>query len=373
MGLTWESVKGQSYEIGILGLTWAETGAMLAGVMPSPLRSEYAGAMSHVMARGNQGRAIFGDDRDRRRFLETLGEACGKTGWRIHAWVLMGNHYHLLTETPEPNLVAGMKWLQGVYTQRYNGRHQVCGHLFQGRYKAVPVEASKAGYLEAVSTYIHLNPVRAGLVKAGRQKLKDYRWSSYPWYVSRGGGGPAWLERERVMGALRLEPEDRRGYEACLEGRALELGLKAGRMELEEQWKALRRGWYVGGEGFGSRLRGQMERLLRGCRRESHSGGAKVEHGEQAAGRLLGQGLAWLGMAEEDLARPPKVSPEKAALARWLRERTTVSLRWLGERLRMGHYTNASGGTRKMSVGGLRRFRKARAQLQLLEKKEMTK
>jgi REP element-mobilizing transposase RayT len=100
--------------------------------MARPLRLEYAGAVYHVMARGNQGQAIFRDDKDRQRFLETLGQACEKTGWRVHACVLMGNHYHLLVETPEGNLVAGMKWLQGTHTQRHHGRHKVFGHLFQG-------------------------------------------------------------------------------------------------------------------------------------------------------------------------------------------------------------------------------------------------
>ena len=108
--------------------------------MARPLRIEYPGAMHQAMARGNQGRSIFRDAADRRRFVEVLGEACGKTGWRVYAYVLMGNHDHLLVETPEGNLVAGMKWLQGTYTQRHNGRHKVFGHLFQGRYKAVPVE-----------------------------------------------------------------------------------------------------------------------------------------------------------------------------------------------------------------------------------------
>jgi REP element-mobilizing transposase RayT len=95
-----------------------------------PLRIQFPGALYHFMARGNHGQPTFMDDRDRLRWLQTLGEACGKTGWRVHAYMLIANHYHLLLETPEANLVDGMKWLQGTYTKRYNGRHQVLGYLF---------------------------------------------------------------------------------------------------------------------------------------------------------------------------------------------------------------------------------------------------
>jgi putative transposase len=322
--------------------------------------------MYHIMARGNQGHAIFRDDRDRLRFLETLGQACEKTGWRIHAYVLMGNHYHLLAETPEANLVVGMKWLQGTYTQRYNGRHKIFGHLFQGRYKALAVETANDGYLETVSTYIHLNPARSGLIEIGQEKLKSYRWSSYRFYLTPPQCIPAWLERKRVMGALHLRPEDRRGYENYLEGRVLELGLNAGRVELEKQWKELRRGWYVGGDRFATGLRAKIERLVRGRQRESHSGAGKREHGEQAAEQLLQRGLALFELEEKDLARPPKVSAEKAALAQWLRERTTVSLRWLSARLNMGHYTNAGRGPRKMNPGNLHKYKRARSKLDLL-------
>jgi REP element-mobilizing transposase RayT len=130
--------------------------------MARPIRIQYPGAVYHVMARGNQGGEVFHDAPDRQTFLASLGEACAKTGWRIYAYVLMANHYHLLVETPEPNLVEGMKWLQGTYTQRFNHRHKVRGHLFQGRYKAIPVDGQEGNYFEVVSTYIHLNPARAG-------------------------------------------------------------------------------------------------------------------------------------------------------------------------------------------------------------------
>ena len=104
--------------------------------MARKLRVEYEGAIYHVMNRGDRREPIFKDDQDRLRFLETLGQTCRKTDWQVHAWCLMGNHFHLVVETPRGNLVAGMKWLLGTYTGRFNRRHKLFGHLFSGRYKA---------------------------------------------------------------------------------------------------------------------------------------------------------------------------------------------------------------------------------------------
>ena len=316
--------------------------------MARPLRIQYPGAVYHIMARGNQDQSIFYDDKDRHSFLETLGEACEKTGWAVHAYVLMGNHYHLLVETPEGNLVDGMKWLQGTYTQRHNGRHQVSGHLFQGRYKAVVIDGRSPGYFEMVGTYIHLNPVRAGLIKLGHEPLRSYRWSSYPLYLKSASQGPLWLRRERVLEGLRLTEKNRRGYEAYIESRGLELGLKAGRLELEEKWRDLRRGWYVGGESFLEKLKEKLGAVLKDKKRESHSGKARSAHGETAARELLIEGLTILNLSRADLAGLPKGAPEKTALAWWLRERTTVSLRWVGEALAMGHYTRVTQAVSRM-------------------------
>ena len=118
--------------------------------MPRQLRLQYAGAIYHVMSRGYRREAIFRDDRDRREFLEMLGEACGKTGWQVHAWCLMGNHFHAVVETPEPNLVEGMKWLLGKYSGRFNRRHRLAGPVFSGRYKGLIVDGSGTGYLRVV-------------------------------------------------------------------------------------------------------------------------------------------------------------------------------------------------------------------------------
>ena len=94
---------------------------------------EYAGASYHVMSRGNHLQKVFRGDEDCGVFLETVGEVCGRTGWKVHAYALMGNHYHMLLETPEPNLVVGMQWVQSTYTKRFNAAHREWGHLFQGR------------------------------------------------------------------------------------------------------------------------------------------------------------------------------------------------------------------------------------------------
>src|SRR6266403_64785 len=133
--------------------------------MARKLRIQYAGAIYHVMNRGDRSDPIFEDDQDRHRLLEALGQACEKTGWQVHAYCLMSNHFHLVIETPQPNLVAGMKWLLGTYTSRYNRRHKEFGHLFSGRYKALVVDGSGNGYLGTVGAYVHLNPARAKLLK----------------------------------------------------------------------------------------------------------------------------------------------------------------------------------------------------------------
>ena len=130
--------------------------------MPRKLRMEYRGAIYHVMNRGDRREDIFRDDPDRQRFLGALGEACQKTRWEAHAYCLMGNHFHLVAETPDANLVAGMKWLLGVYTKRFNIRHKGCGHLFAGRYKALMVDGSGSGCLQTVCDCVRPSLDRVG-------------------------------------------------------------------------------------------------------------------------------------------------------------------------------------------------------------------
>src|ERR1035441_6534080 len=128
--------------------------------MPRAMRVDYPGAIYHVMERGDRQEDIFVDDVDRQDFLKTLAEAGQKTGWQIHAYGLMRNHFHLVLETPNANLVAGMRWFLSAYTIRLNHRQKLFGHVFSGRYKALLVEGSGHGYLKTACDYGHLNPLR---------------------------------------------------------------------------------------------------------------------------------------------------------------------------------------------------------------------
>lgn len=156
------------------------------------LRIQYAGAWYHVMNRGGERRQVFRDDRDYRAFVTLLNETSQMWQVEVHAYCLMPNHYHLLLHTPLANLSRVMRHLNGVYTQRFNGRWQRDSHLFRGRYKALLVEDE--GYLSEVVRYIHLNPVKGGLVEAPDR----YRWSSYPYYLGR-GDKPACLRTACIL------------------------------------------------------------------------------------------------------------------------------------------------------------------------------
>jgi len=160
--------------------------------MARPWRIEYAGAYYHVLSRGNEGRDIFYDDKDRKAFLDVLAEVIDRFEIDVFAFVLMSNHYHLLIRTNRANLSKAMQWLGLTYTRRFNNRHSRAGHLFQGRFKSIVVEDD--GYVVELSCYIHRNPLRAGMTK----RLVDYRWSSYPVY-GYGRKGPEWLKTDLIL------------------------------------------------------------------------------------------------------------------------------------------------------------------------------
>jgi putative transposase len=155
--------------------------------MTRPLRLEFAGALYHVTSRGDHREPIFLGDEDRLDWLEVLGTVCARFNWIVYTYCQMTNHYHLLIETVEGNLSKGMMQLNGTYTQRFNFRHKLTGHLFQGRFKAILVQ--KESYLFELTRYVASNPLRANIVES----LDQWRWSSYP-YFTENIIPPDWLD-----------------------------------------------------------------------------------------------------------------------------------------------------------------------------------
>ena len=161
-------------------------------IMARQLRLEFPGAIYHITSRGNARQEIFLDDEDRRSFLYLIGKEMQQQRWRCYSFCLMNNHYHLVIETPEGNLISGMRRLNGVYTQMFNRRHGRVGHLFQGRYKSIIVD--REGYLLELCRYVVLNPVRAGIVEGPEQ----WRWSSYNCTVGL-REGLSWLDTKWIL------------------------------------------------------------------------------------------------------------------------------------------------------------------------------
>ena len=156
--------------------------------MARKLRWEYAGACYHAINRGNYRKDLFAVKGAAESFEACLFEASERAGWRLHAFVIMRNHFHLAVETPEPNLSEGMRWLQATWAARFNRYRGEVGRPFQGRYKALHVEAGHA--LAQVAHYIHLNPVRAGVVPG--ERAGEFRWSSLHWFPGSANGVGLW-------------------------------------------------------------------------------------------------------------------------------------------------------------------------------------
>lgn len=294
--------------------------------MPRPLRFESEGALYHVLNRGNYRSRIFEDQATKFAFEECLFETCERTGWIIHAYCVMGNHYHLALETPSPNLSEGMKWLQGVFATRFNRFIEKQGHLFQGRFKSIVLEDFER--LAGLCHYIHLNPVRAGLVDVS--ELVGYRYSSYYWLNNRKG-------RRAFL-----------SFDACLEGSGGFKDTPAGRKKYaqylawlnkdEAQQKTYRfdrmsKGWAHGSKEFKKALIRDGERE----RRHLELGGTgSVEALELVWEEDLDRCLEVLGKGLADGSAEPKSANWKIAICAWMKRRHLCRNRWLSDKLSMG-------------------------------------
>ena len=306
--------------------------------MPRPWRVEFAGACYHVINRGNYRRNLFMGKGAAEAFERTLGETAKRFGWRVHAYVVMSNHFHLAVELTEPNLSAGMKWLQGTWIRRYNGLRKLIGRPFQGRYKALLVEPGEA--LGRVCHYIHLNPVRAKLVKPS--KAVKYPWSSLPKFPA---DRPEWLEPATVLAEAGGLPDTPRGWQKYLNYLEFLAEDEPSRKSLVAE--SISRGWCVGGREFKAEMK--KEHLARGAELERFAGlepeTVQAERAELWEERL--QGLAKRAKVDLTELPAPKSHPDKVRLAAALKQSTSVRNGWLATRLGMGQPASASQFVRR--------------------------
>ena len=225
--------------------------------MARPLRLEFAHALYHVTSRGDRREDIYHDDADRQAWLGVLAQVCKRFNWTVHAYCLMSNHYHLLVETPDANLSAGMRQLNGVYTQLTNRAHGRVGHVFQGRFKAIVVD--KDNYLLELARYVVLNPVRAGMV----QDPGQWPWSSYSAMLAPGWmPGADWLATDKLLAyfapdqqSLDREQAQQRYISHVREG-----------IGLPSVWDDLSGQVYLGDEKFVNKMSAMAEQSPQGAR-----------------------------------------------------------------------------------------------------------
>lgn len=334
-------------------------------------RIEYEGAIYHIMARGDRREDIVYDDKDRQRFEDTLAEVVESCGWVVYAWVLMSNHYHFLLKTPEPNLVAGMTWFQNTWTRRFNVRHRLWGHLFGGRYKAILVE--EGDYLTRLIHYVHLNPVRAGMVNRS-DGLESYPWCSLSDYMKPPRKRRPWMGVDRGLQHVDI-PDNAAGRrrfmewtEGCVDWKkSREAGTSM--QDGQSLQSTLRRGWYFGAEEFREKL---LAKLGSGAnemgerKRKGYGGEQTRDHGIAEAERIIDQAASDLGIDRNEWPRMRKGDWRKGLVAGMIRRRALVDNGWLAERLHMGA-RNAVSRTIGMAKRYVESDRKARRMAKLVE------
>jgi len=300
--------------------------------MARRLRIEYPGALHHVINRGNYRRDVFDSVGAAEAFLDTLFQAADKFGWRVHAYVLMRNHFHLAVETPEPNLGEGMHWLQSSMATRFNRLRGESGHLFQGRYQALLIENVAA--LTRVVNYIHLNPVRAKIVPP--EQVAGFRWSSLAALLK--SPRPKSLKAQDWLRALGDWPDDATGHRAYTDY------LKALAQD-EAAWQreglvGLAQGWAIGTLAWRRALAKEhaARALTAGLPRAE-----RIELRRASWDASLSANLAKREKTASDLSTKPKKQNWKIEMAGEIRQQTGASIAWLAEHLQLGAANSLRG------------------------------
>jgi REP element-mobilizing transposase RayT len=313
--------------------------------MARKARVEYEGACYHVINRGNFRQNIFTEPGAAESFEKALFEAVEKYGWKLSAYVIMSNHFHLALELTEPNLSLGMKWLQGTWVMRNNLFLKRVGRPFQGRYKSILIEP---GVLNNVVSYIHLNPRRAGLEKKG--EIGSYRWSSLHLLPKKRNRPVNLLPDEALLSLGGLKDS---GYAWKKYNQYLEALAENEPRQRELEFEKLSKGWCRGSQTF------RKEQLKSLKDKESALGQAKLNKVSKSELRDLAESI-WedrlkqyakdFGISLNRLGTL-KSDPQKVILATLMKRRTSASNGWLAEQLKMGHPASVSQFVGRFSRG----------------------
>jgi len=321
--------------------------------MARPLRVEFEGALYHLTGRGNARQRIFADEKDCAKFVQLLIESLQRYDVALHGYVLMGNHYHLMAETRRANLGRWMHWLSTAYTVYFNRRHRQVGHLFQGRYKSIVVEAE--GYLLSLSRYVHLNPVRGKVIGRGdpverRRRLRAWRWSSYRGYSGLAKAEP-WVTQDRVLGEIGGRPKERR----LRYRRFVEEGLLR---EIESPLEAVSWQTALGREHFLQRLKDHVQR--KGQAHREVPALRQLRRRPEAQTILAGVAEAYGCSRNELLQRGPRGNEARAVAMVLVWDCCGLSLREIGELFGGAGYTAVAqmiGRTREKDEKGTLQFK----------------
>jgi REP element-mobilizing transposase RayT len=289
--------------------------------MARRLRIQRPGALYHVINRGNYRRDLFETVGAAQAFEAALDEACRRHHWLIHAFAILRNHFHLALETPQPNLVEGMHWLQTTFATRFNRFRSERGHLFQGRYQALLIEDDAA--LVRVIDYIHLNPVRAGIVPAA--SLADFRWGSLSRLMR--GSNKSWLSPTRLL-QQRVLSDSSAGWNRYVE--QLKLLAASPREQQRLGFDELSRGWAIGTTGWRAAVARDHVHLAA----TPDLPQAEIRDLREARWSLqLQQLLPLWGKNPEDLKCAPAGVVWKVELAARLRQEAGASYSWIARNL----------------------------------------
>jgi REP element-mobilizing transposase RayT len=293
--------------------------------MPRKQRIEYPGAVYHIISRGNYRKDLFVHDKTGEAFERTIFEVAERCGWKLYAYVIMSNHYHLAIETPEPNLVEGMKWLQSTFATRFNRFRNERGHVFQGRYKSILINEDRP--ILGLINYIHLNPVRSKLCTV--DALKDYTLSSFPKYFKRKVSAP--LDRRTLLSLCDL-PDTTGGMKKYQE--RLKLVDEREPKMRDELAKRYCRGWFLGSAAAKTAL---SEDIAKSAPMIDWEGVDLKKLNEVNWERIVQTELKERKKKESDIESSPKGADWKVAIAKRLRKETTAKNPWIAQRLQMGH------------------------------------